>query len=323
MTNTVSKLSINQLQIYLQFCGDKSNPVFNPYFHQSGPIKITWQFVSMNMTKTVCLVTTFIFCYETVLKWEMMAECKIELISNNLYFFSNLYPFSTRSMNRREQSLSRARGCPNAVPLGCMLSLLSEQLLSYFRPASRTKPLGVHHCGLCSLLELYRQGWKNKEPFQWWSNHMFIGIIEVSGLVVKDTGEDVRCHLYGGKTQTWRLFLTVANTCYEFNTGICRYLQISKPAKPKLRIIWELEEAESVLPKTNKCVCWNFKTPRLSVDKLLVVTPITMAVWWRLNVLSQTDVALCSNRKPRGRADGVSHSVNTDAAAVLPRWRLK
>lgn len=30
----------------------------------------------------------------------------------------------------------------------------------------------------------------------------FIDIIEVSELVVKDTGEDVRCHLYGGKTQT-------------------------------------------------------------------------------------------------------------------------
>lgn len=149
---------------------------------------------------------------------------------------------------------------------------------------------------------------------------MFIGIIEVSE-PVKDTGEDVRCHLYGGKTQTWRLFLTVANTRYEFNTGI--YLQISKPAEPKLCLICELEEAESVLPKTNKCVCWNSKTPRLSVDKLLVVTPITMAVWWRLNVLSQTDVALCSSRKPRGRADGVSHSVNTDAAAVLPRWRLR
>lgn len=104
---------------------------------------------------------------------------------------------------------------------------------------------------------------------------MFIGIIEVSE-PVKDTGEDVRCHLYGGKTQTWRLFLTVANTRYEFNTGI--YLQISKPAEPKLCLICELEEAESVLPKTNKCVCWNSKTPRLSVDKLLVVTPITMAV---------------------------------------------
>lgn len=170
MTNTVSKLSINRRQIYLQFCGDKFNPVFNPYFHQSGLIKITWQFVSMNMTKTVCLVTTFVFCYETVLKWEMMAECKIdahaELISNNFYFFSNPYPFSTRSMNRREQSLSRAL-TPSPSD-ACYL--LCEQLLSYFRPASSTKPLGVHHCGLCSLLELYRQyrqllGWKAKNLF--------------------------------------------------------------------------------------------------------------------------------------------------------------
>lgn len=177
-------------------------------------------------------------------------------------------------------------------------------------------PLGVHHCGLCSLLELYRQvlGWK--------TNNFFNSDQTTSELVVKDTGEDVRCHLYGGKTQTWRLFLTVANTCYEFNTGICRYLQI-QTCKAKAVCYRELEEAESVLPKTNKRVCWNLKTPRLSVDKLLVVAPITMAVWRRLNVLSQTDVALCSSRKPRGRAAGVSHSVNTDAAAVLPRRRLK
>lgn len=131
MTNTVSKLSVNQLQIYLQFCGDKSNPFFNLYFHQSGPIKITWQLVSMSMTETVCLVTTFMFCYETVLKWEMMAECKIdahtELISNNFYFFTNPYPFTTRSMNRREQSLSRPEVALTLSPLdACYLCYLSS-----------------------------------------------------------------------------------------------------------------------------------------------------------------------------------------------------
>lgn len=208
-------------------------------------------------------------------------------------------------MNRREQRLSGARGCPDAVPLGCYLSYLSSNTTG---------------CASLWPLQLTRavsagSGLRKQRTFS-----MVIKPHQNSSLRIQGRTSDVifmeERLKHEGSSSQW---LTHVMNLTLDSVAICR----SKPAKPKLCITWELEEAESVLPKTNKRVCWNLQTPRLSVDKLLVVTPITMAVWRRLNVLSQTDVALCSSRKPRGRAAGVSHSVNTDAAAVLPRRRLK